>query len=95
LSFLSHNKNILAKNRKVCPLKPIYYVIISAKSRLTLEIIKRFRHIWLKKNAINIYTDGCSLSHPRLGGMGIHIVFLNDDGNEEIENISLPGFIGA
>jgi ribonuclease HI len=47
------------------------------------------------ENAINIYTDGSSFSHPRLGGIGIHIVIINDEGFEEVEDISPPGFVGA
>ena len=41
------------------------------------------------ENAINIYTDGSSFSHPRLGGIGIHIVIINDEGFEEVEDLSL------
>ena len=47
------------------------------------------------ENAINIYTDGSSFPHPRLGGIGIHIVIINKDGFEEVEDISPPGFAGA
>ena len=47
------------------------------------------------ENAINIYTDGSSFSHPRSGGIGICLVIVNKEGFEEIENISPPGFTGA
>jgi ribonuclease HI len=47
------------------------------------------------ENAINIYTDGSSFSHPRAGGIGIRLVLVNEEGFEEIEDISPPGFIGA
>ena len=47
------------------------------------------------ENAINIYTDGSSFSHPRLGGIGIHIVIVNEEGLEEVEDISPSGFAGA
>ena len=47
------------------------------------------------ENAINIYTDGSSFSHPRSGGIGIRLVIVNKEGFEEIQDISPPGFIGA
>ena len=47
------------------------------------------------ENAINIYTDGSSFQHPRSGGIGIRIVIINEDGFEEVEDISPPGFTGA
>ena len=47
------------------------------------------------ESAINIYTDGSSFSHPRTGGIGIRLVFVNEEGVEEIEDISPPGFTGA
>lgn len=47
------------------------------------------------ENAINIYTDGSSLSHPRLGGIGIRLVLVDSLGQEEVEDIHLPGYAGA
>lgn len=47
------------------------------------------------ENAINIYTDGSSFSHPRSGGIGIRLVWTNEGGAEEVEDFSPPGFIGA
>jgi ribonuclease HI len=47
------------------------------------------------EDAINIYTDGSSFSHPRSGGIGIRLVFVNEEGFEEVEDISPPGFTGA
>jgi len=47
------------------------------------------------ENAINIYTDGSSFSHPRSGGIGIRLVIVNKEGFEEIEDISPPGFTRA
>jgi len=47
------------------------------------------------ESAINIYTDGSSFSHPRAGGIGIRLVFVNEEGFEEIEDISPLGFTGA
>lgn len=46
-------------------------------------------------NAINIYTDGSSFSRPRAGGIGIRLVIVNSLGQEEFEDISLPGYAGA
>jgi len=47
------------------------------------------------ENAINIYADGSSLPRPRSGGIGIRLVIINKEGFEEIQDISLPGVIGA
>jgi ribonuclease HI len=47
------------------------------------------------ENTINIYTDGSSLSHPRKGGIGIRIVFINEEGLDEIKDVTLPGYLGA
>ena len=49
----------------------------------------------MRENALNIYTDGSSLSRPRLGGIGVRFVTINDDGDEETEDFSVPGFKGA
>lgn len=47
------------------------------------------------ENALNIYTDGSSFSHPRVGGIGIRFITTNDAGEEVIEDIPLPGYRGA
>ncbi|MDO9287297.1 MAG: ribonuclease H [Thermodesulfovibrionales bacterium] len=47
------------------------------------------------EDALNIYTDGSSLSGPRRGGIGIRFITINDKGNEEIRDIELPGYKGA
>ncbi|GAH59897.1 unnamed protein product, partial [marine sediment metagenome] len=36
-------------------------------------------------NAINIYADGSSFSHPRVGGIGIRLVIINSLGQEEVQ----------
>jgi ribonuclease HI len=46
-------------------------------------------------DAINIYTDGSSLSRPRSGGIGIRLVIINPLGQEEVEDISPVGYAGA
>ncbi len=38
------------------------------------------------ENTINVYTDGSSLSRPRRGGIGIHLVIINSSGQEEIKD---------
>jgi len=47
------------------------------------------------ENAINIYTDGSSLSHPRAGGIGIRLVIIDSLGKEIVDDILLPGYSGA
>ena len=47
------------------------------------------------ENAINVYTDGSSLSRPRRGGIGIRLVTINSSGQEIVEDISPVGYAGA
>jgi len=47
------------------------------------------------ENAISIYADGSSLSHPRSGGIGIRLVWINEDGFEDFEDFSPLGYEGA
>lgn len=47
------------------------------------------------ENALNIYTDGSSLSHPRSGGVGIRFVTYDDLGNEVTEDVELSGYKNA
>ena len=47
------------------------------------------------ENAIDVYTDGSSFSHPRSGGIGIQLVKVNALGQEECQDIVLPGYAGA
>lgn len=45
------------------------------------------------ETALNIYTDGSSLSRPRTGGIGIVFVIVNDQGDDEIVNeFEYPGY---
>jgi ribonuclease HI len=45
---------------------------------------------------LNIYTDGSSKSHPRLGGIGVMFVYVDQNTGEEItESPTLPGYKGA
>jgi ribonuclease HI len=47
------------------------------------------------ENALNIYTDGSSLSHQRLGGIGIRFVTCDSQGEEVTEDVELPGYKNA
>jgi len=42
--------------------------------------------------ALNIYTDGSSLPHPRRGGIGVRFVFVDLNGDEEIYDFDFPGY---
>lgn len=48
-----------------------------------------------EENALNIYTDGSMLSHPRRAGAAVLFVLLDDEGNEEQREEVLPGYSGA
>jgi ribonuclease HI len=49
----------------------------------------------IKEDALNIYTDGSSYSHPRAGGIGIRFVTINELGEEVTKDIDLPGYQNA
>jgi ribonuclease HI len=51
--------------------------------------------VQVREDAVNVFTDGSSLSGPRLGGIGIRLVTIDDDGNEVCEDEFLPGYRGA
>ena len=51
--------------------------------------------VLLIDNAFNIYTDGSSYSHPRVGGIGIRFVTIDTSGAEVVEDVPLPGFKAA
>jgi ribonuclease HI len=53
------------------------------------------RTVVLRDNALNIFTDGSSLPHPRRGGIGIRFVTTDAAGEEVIEDHCLPGYKGA
>lgn len=44
---------------------------------------------------MEIYTDGCSLQRPRVGGIGIRFLTVAKSGEEQIDDIQLPGFKNA
>jgi ribonuclease HI len=46
-------------------------------------------------DALNIYCDGSSYSKPRVGGIGIRFVYINDAGDEEMQNFDFPGYQNA
>lgn len=49
----------------------------------------------LVDGALNIYTDGSSYSSPRKGGVGIVFVLVDAAGEEVVEEMDLPGYVGA
>lgn len=51
--------------------------------------------VQLREDAINVFTDGSSLSEPRAGGVGLRIVTFDAAGNEVHEDDFLPGYRGA
>jgi ribonuclease HI len=53
------------------------------------------RTIALRDNALNIFTDGSSLPHPRRGGIGIRFVTTDAAGDEVIDEHCLPGYASA
>ncbi len=48
----------------------------------------------IEEDALNFYTDGSCLPSPRRGGVGVHIVTINEAGDEEIEELQIPGYRG-
>ncbi len=49
----------------------------------------------INEDALNIFTDGSSYSHPRRGGLGARFVWVNKFGKEEKWDYSPIGYIGA
>lgn len=49
----------------------------------------------MQENALNIYTDGSSLPHPRSGGIGIRFLTYDSLGEEVIEDVEVPGYKNA
>ena len=47
------------------------------------------------EDALNIYTDGSCLPHPRRGGIGIVVVYVDSSGNEIIEEFPQDGYRGS
>jgi ribonuclease HI len=46
----------------------------------------------LDERAINVFTDGSSLSGPRRGGIGYRLVVVDDNGHEVIHEYQPPGY---
>ncbi len=55
----------------------------------------RLVEVQVDERAINVFTDGSSLPSPRRGGVGVHIVVVDEDGDEVAYDLPLPGFSGA
>lgn len=61
---------------------------------LAEQLVAIFRQMIIE-NALNIYTDGSSLSRPRTGGIGIRFIFVDSTGQEEIQDFEYPGHMNA
>lgn len=46
-------------------------------------------------DALTIYVDGAMFGSPRRGGVGIRFVWVNDNGDEEHFDESMPATMGA
>jgi len=49
----------------------------------------------IDEDALNIYTDGSSLPNPRRGGIGVRFVYVNSNGDEEIDDFEYSGYKGG
>jgi len=49
----------------------------------------------IDENALNIFTDGCSLRSPRSGGIGVRFVLVDPGGQEQVQDIQFPGYQNA
>ncbi len=49
----------------------------------------------LNEDALNIYTDGSSYNSPRRGGIGIRFITIDEQGQEDVEDWSPPGYESA
>jgi ribonuclease HI len=49
----------------------------------------------LEENTLNIFTDGSSLSSPRIGGIGVRFVIVNSIGEEKIQDFQFAGYKNA
>lgn len=47
------------------------------------------------ENALNIFTDGSSLSSPRTGGIGVRFVIIDSSGQEQIQDFDFIGYKNA
>jgi ribonuclease HI len=43
-------------------------------------------------NELSIYTDGSSLEGPRVGGIGVRYVWIDESGEEQTIDLDLPGY---
>src|SRR4051812_15543459 len=53
---------------------------------------KRVLVVSTDEQAINLFTDGSSLSNPRRGGIGYRFVTVTDDGDEVFIDSDEPGY---
>lgn len=50
---------------------------------------------YLDENALNVYVDGSSYSGPRRGGVGVLLIYVDDDGHPVEETLDVQGYGGA
>ena len=50
------------------------------------------RALVLDENALSVFTDGSSYSHPRRGGVGIRFVWTGEDGHPRTRDEAPPGY---
>lgn len=48
-----------------------------------------------RQNVLYIYTDGSSLKTPRRGGIGIRLIYVDSQGEEQVHDIHSPGYKNA
>ncbi len=48
--------------------------------------------MFMIENALNIYTDGSSRSHPRAGGIGIRFIMTDSSGKDQIQDFDFEGY---
>jgi ribonuclease HI len=48
-----------------------------------------------REGVLYIYADGSSLGSPRRGGFGVRVIYVDDDGIEQVENLQFAGYKGA
>lgn len=44
---------------------------------------------------LEIFTDGCSFQHPRVGGIGVRLLAVGSSGEQQVQDIHSSGFKGA
>lgn len=48
-----------------------------------------------REGVLYIYADGSSLGSPRRGGFGVRLIFVDQEGIEQVEDLQFTGYMGA